>query len=322
MTRALESRKKAILFFGLGMVLLLALACTSQLGTPEVPVQAVDQTAPQAGVAEASLRSAVRAGFPTSMQPGIWVSGRGEATAVPDLAILNLGIESFGSTVAEARSDAAEAMEQVMQVVVEFNIADRDFQTRFFNINPRYNTRNITRCVEPAKPEPDSATSLQRMVPGVPEGPALEISRPRSGSECFEERERVLAGYQVTNQLTVKLRDLDGIGELIDQVTAAGGDLIRFQGINFTIEDTKELQDQARAAAIEDLKAKADQVAGLSGVQLGALINITETFGSQRPVFESLERRALAAAAKAPATSISTGELEVVVNMQALFGIE
>ena len=149
-----------------------------------------------------------------------------------------------------------------------------------------------------------------------------ETARSRSGSECFEERERVLTGYQVTNQLTVKLRDLEGIGELIDQVTEAGGDLIRFQGISFTIDDTKELENQARAAAIGDLKAKANQVAGLSGVKLGALINITETVGSQRPIFESQARATFAMAASQPATSISTGEIEVVVNMQALFGIE
>lgn len=268
------------------------------------------------------MRGVAPAGFPAPMQQGIWVSGRGEATAVPDLAILNLGVESFASTVAEARSDAAEAMEQVMKVVAGRNIAGRDVQTKSFNINPRYSTRNITRCVEPDKPASGAETTLQRVLPGVPEGPTLEIARPRTKSECFEERERVLIGYQVTNQLTVKLRDLDGIGELIDQVTEAGGDLIRFQGINFTIDDTKELQVQARTAAIENLKAKANQVAALSGVKLGPLINITETGGPQRPVFESLGRAAFAEASKAPATGISTGEIEVVVNMQALFAIE
>ncbi|MCH8349032.1 MAG: SIMPL domain-containing protein [Chloroflexi bacterium] len=323
MIRALHSRKKAILFLGLGMVLLLALACASQLGTPEAPVQVVDRSVPQGGVAEASLPSAVRAGFPTQMQQGIWVSGRGEATAVPDLAILNLGVESFGSTVAEARSDAAEAMGQVMKVVAGRNIADRDVQTKFFNINPRYSTREITRCVEPDEPASGVETSVQQVLPGVPEGPTLEIVRPRTKDECFKDRERVLIGYQVTNQLTIKLRDLDGIGELIDQVTEAGGDLIRFQGINFTIDDTKELKDQARIAAIEDLRARANQVAALSGVKLGALINISESGGSQqRPVFESVARGAFAMAAAPLATSISTGELEVVVNMQALFAIE
>ena len=321
MTRAFQSRKRAILFFGLVMVLSLALACTSQLGTPEVPVQAVDRSGPQGGVAEASLRGAVGAGFPTSMQQGIWVSGRGEATAVPDLAILNLGVESFGSTVAEARSDAAEAMGEVMKVVAGRNIADRDVQTKSFNIIPRYSTRTVTRCVEPDKPASSAETTDQVVPLRIPETPTVEIARPRTKGECFEERERVLIGYQVTNQLTVKLRDLDGIGELIDQVTEAGGDLIRFQGITFTIDDTKELQAQARTAAIEDLKAKANQVAALSGVKLGALINITENGGSQRPVFESLERT-FAMASAAPATSISTGELEVVVNMQALFAIE
>ena len=45
-------------------------------------------------------------------------------------------------------------------------------------------------------------------------------------------------GYQVNNQLTVKVRDLESVGEIIDQVTEAGGDLTRFQGIRFTIDDS------------------------------------------------------------------------------------
>ena len=117
------------------------------------------------------------------------------------------------------------------------------------------------------------------------------------------------------------MRDLDEAGSVIDEVTAAGGDLIRFNGINFTIDDTDALQDQARAAAIGDMMDKANQVASLTGVELGKLINISETGGQPRVAFESLERVAFAASAKSAPTQIMGGELEVTVTVQALYAI-
>ena len=125
----------------------------------------------------------------------------------------------------------------------------------------------------------------------------------------------------MTNQLTVRLRDLDEVGGVIDGVTEAGGDLIRFQGINFTIEDPEELQDQARTAALQDVMAKANQVATITGVQLGKLIHISETGGTPRIESLAMERAAFAVAQSAP-TPIMAGELDVVVTVQALYAIE
>ena len=74
-----------------------------------------------------------------NQQEGIWVNGSGKVTAVPDVAILTLGIEVQKSTVAEAREQAAEAMEAVMAVLDDEGIAEKDIQTRYFNI------RQVTR---------------------------------------------------------------------------------------------------------------------------------------------------------------------------------
>jgi uncharacterized protein YggE len=265
------------------------------------------------------------------MRSGILVSGRGEASATPDLAILNLGVEAFAGTVAGARDDAADAMGRVMEVLKGMDLPERDMQTRFFNISPRYTSREVTRCPNDDGPAPRSQESALPTEPavaplqpslGIPEGPAVEISRSATKDECFQERERVIVGYEVSNQLTVKVRDLDSIGGVIDEVTKAGGDLIRFQGIDFTIEEADALQDQARAAAIEDVMAKANQVATLTGVQLGKLIHVSETGGPPRNPGLQLERAAFAAAAPKASTSIMAGELEVVITVQALYGIE
>ena len=83
-------------------------------------------------------------------------------------------------------------------------------------------------------------------------------------------RRQELIGYRVSNQLSIRIRDLDSVGLVIDQVAAAAGDLVRVQGVGFTIEDTEALATQARAEAVNDLMAKARQLAELTGMRLGA----------------------------------------------------
>jgi len=84
---------------------------------------------------------------PAQQNTGIWVTGQGETTAVPDVAILSLGVEAKGDTVAEAQSQAAVAMDKVMQVLQDNGIDKKDIQTRQYSIYP------ITRWVEDEKKE-------------------------------------------------------------------------------------------------------------------------------------------------------------------------
>lgn len=69
-----------------------------------------------------------------SQQEGIWVNGEGKAVAVPDVAILRLGIEAQESTVAEAQAQANEAMGKVMTALTDEGVAEKDIQTQYFNI--------------------------------------------------------------------------------------------------------------------------------------------------------------------------------------------
>jgi len=69
-----------------------------------------------------------------NQQEGIWVNGEGKVTAVPDVAILSLGIEAQELTVAEAQAKAAEAMDNVMKALKNAGINEKDIQTQYFNI--------------------------------------------------------------------------------------------------------------------------------------------------------------------------------------------
>ncbi len=71
----------------------------------------------------------------SSQQQGIWVTGEGKVSAVPDIATLSLGIEAQETSVALAQAQAAEAMDKVMTALTGNGIAKKDIQTQYFNIS-------------------------------------------------------------------------------------------------------------------------------------------------------------------------------------------
>ena len=219
-------------------------------------------------------------------RPAIWVSGQGKVTIEPELAVLDLGVEVTMETVASARDEAARAMDAVMSALKSNGVEEKDIQTRNFDIRPRYEWQEVV----------ENGTRSSR---------------------------DVLVGYRVSNRLYAKVRDLDGVSTVIDAVITAGGDAIRFRNLTFTVEDTSPLLDQLREDAVNDAKTKARHFADLSGMTLGRLIYMAEP-GAGRPsggVFVESQAYALEAAASAPRTGVSGGELQVSLNIQVAFAI-
>ncbi|MBA2338716.1 MAG: SIMPL domain-containing protein [Acidimicrobiia bacterium] len=129
------------------------------------------------------------------------------------------------------------------------------------------------------------------------------------------ERQR-LVGYRVTNALAVKLRDLQQAGALLDQVTAAGGDDVVVHGIRFDLEDNQAMLEDARTAAWNDARAKAEQLAALAGVTLGDPLSMVERLDPiSQPIYARTE------ALDETATPIEPGEVDVVVRVDVRFAI-
>ncbi len=140
-----------------------------------------------------------------------------------------------------------------------------------------------------------------------------EYDYPQNGSPK-------LTGYRVTNTVTIKVRDVNNTSKVLDDVTAAGGDIVQVQGITFTIDNPETLQDQARGDAVNDAKARAQRIADTAGVKLGAPISISEGSNVQpMPVFAGA---ANGLGAAAPSTPIETGQLDVDITVQVVFAIE
>ncbi|MFC1913919.1 SIMPL domain-containing protein [Chloroflexota bacterium] len=212
-----------------------------------------------------------------NQQEGIRVSGHGEVFAAPDITILQLGISAQRTSVAEAQSEAATAMDKAMTALKEGGIASKDIQTQQFSI------QQVTRWDQ-------------------------------------DKQEQVVIGYRVDNMVIAKIREIDKTGSIIDAVAVAGGDYTRIDSISFSIDDPSNYKKEARDKAMADAKAKAEQLANLSGVKLGKPTYITESI--YYPVYPSPIRPGEAMPAPAaPVTSISPGEMKITLDVQVAYAI-
>jgi uncharacterized protein YggE len=122
----------------------------------------------------------------------------------------------------------------------------------------------------------------------------------------------------VVNVVSAKIRKIDTAGKIIDDATRAAGDLAVVRSLSFTIDDPSKLQAQARELAVKQARERAEQLAAPAGVKLGRVLSITEGAGNVIPVAQA----PVAVARAAVETPIQTGELEIVVNVNAMFEIE
>lgn len=322
MFQAIIQSKKMLIVLGTALVLLLAVACSSDNnggnGTAGGVSPADLSNLLSSSGGSAAVAQLLQSG--SSASTGIWVNGTGKASGAPDLGIINLGVEALADSASEARGQASSAIASAIVVLKNNDIDDRDIQTSYFNISPRYTNQEVTKCTDASSDE-GSTSGMSMPVPGAPADTVeMIVIQESKGNECRVEYERILIGYQVTNTLSVKVRDLDNMGAIIDGVTEAAGDLTRVNGVNFTIEDNKPLQTEAREEAIADMLAKAKTMAKSAGVELGKLVFLTETGGNSPVSYARMEAASFGFAAD-QSTSIQAGELDVNVSVQGVFDI-
>lgn len=128
-----------------------------------------------------------------------------------------------------------------------------------------------------------------------------------------------IAGYRVSNQVNVKIRDIALVGDVLAAVTEAGANAI--YGVNFSVADPAALEAEARALAMQDAANRAASLAELGDVSLGAVTVISEVIGQPvMPLGLGGGGYAMEQAASAP--GISPGQLSYQVQVQVTYGIQ
>jgi uncharacterized protein len=98
----------------------------------------------------------------------------------------------------------------------------------------------------------------------------------------LEKEGQVLQGYEVSQSVNVKVRELDKIGEVISKTTEKGANQVG--SVNFSIDDEYELKNQARELAIEKAKEKAGLIASQANMRLGKVKSVYENADMNYPV--------------------------------------
>jgi len=215
----------------------------------------------------------------TRQTPRIVVTGEGETAVAPDMAILTLTVMRDAETAREALDENNTAMAAVVAAMREAGIEGRDLQTSGLQINPRY---------------------------VYPQSPQDEQQQPR------------IVAYEVSNTLTVRVRDIASVGEVVDQSVTLG--VNQGGGISFTNDDPAEATTEARKRAVQDATARARTLAEAAGVTLGSIIEISEQSFVQPPMPMGAPR-AYRMEAAADAVPVEAGENTYRVQVNVTFEI-
>jgi len=168
----------------------------------------------------------------------ITVTGTGEVTSRPDIALLTLGVNTGLQQTAEAAlSELAREFEAVVAAVKAQGVAEEDIKTTNLSINPRYN---------------------------------------------FADGRQTLAGFEASESIRVKVRELHRAGETLSAATREG--VNQAGDISFEVDDPQDLQLQAQENAIRQARENAERLAEALDARLGKVKRFSSSQGGVTPV--------------------------------------
>jgi hypothetical protein len=130
---------------------------------------------------------------------------------------------------------------------------------------------------------------------------------------------RLVVGYQVTNMIQIKIKDLTKVGPAIDVASTAGANRVDSIGFGITDETASSMKLQAYTAAIADAKAKSDVITSGLGIHITGVQSVTES--SYYPVVEYRGYDVASSGSKV-STPVLSGNLNVSVTLSIVYLIE
>lgn len=196
----------------------------------------------------------------------------------PDMAIIGTGVQTRAPTATQAMRDNAAQMDGLIAALTKAGIDRKDIQTSGINLNAQYDYTNRD---------------------GQPSGPRF-------------------LGYEASNQLSIKLRDVKKTGTLLDTMVQAGATNI--SGPSFSISDPAPMLAQARAAALRKARTQADFYAQAAGYRSVRLISIAENNSSGNPPMPVMA--AARFKADAAQTVVEPGQIGSSVALTVQYALE
>jgi len=229
-------------------------------------------------VRSASAQSSINVVPP---QPLITTTGTADVEAVPDQAIVRIGIVRQGGTAREAQEDASKIAQAILKAIAALGVPAPRIQTSRLTITPVY-------------------------------------AQQRPGNGGIIEAPRISA-YNASNTLTVTLDNLALIGPVVD--AGLDNSANQLEGVQFRLKNDGPVREQALKLAVAEAKGKAVAMAEALGVTLGPVQEVSESGTSVIPFEERGEATFAMAARVANPTPVSVGQLQVRGSVVLKFSI-
>lgn len=235
--------------------------------------------------------------FSRSIEPSAFrsfsASGEGKVVAIPDVAQFTFSvITQGGKDISLLMKENTEKVNKAIGFLKSEGIEAKDIKTQNYNLEPRY----------------------EHFI--CPVGIQIGVGAGEKPRSCPPPE---IAGYTITQTVSVKIRDFVKIGGLLSGVIKNGANNV--SQLSFTIDDPAELENQAREEAISKAKEKAKAVAKAGGFKLGRLLSIDEGFVS--PFRFQAKGAGFGGEFSAPsAPVIEPGSQEITVNITLRYEIE
>lgn len=147
-----------------------------------------------------------------------------------------------------------------------------------------------------------SGFSVYAERPYSPEGPSEEVL------------------YHVSNQVLVTIRDLDTVETVLGATMEAGANNI--YGVTFSLADPSQVESEARKKAVDDAKAKAQELATLNGLKLGDVVSVSEVVGARGGYYTGFPRAVAVEMGGGGGGPISPGELELTMQLEIVYAVQ
>lgn len=122
-------------------------------------------------------------------------------------------------------------------------------------------------------------------------------------------------GFEASNMVTLRLRDLEQLGTVLDALVSDGAN--RLDGVSFGLQEPEAAQDEARRLAVAEARRKAELYAEAAGVTLGQVVSISEA-GANRPRPQMMEMASM----RADSVPVAAGEVAIEAAVQLVFALE
>ena len=220
---------------------------------------------------------------------------------------------------AEAQANEAAAPARTITVIGEGKITVEPDIARV-----TIGVETVKNSVEEASAE--NKTTVQAVLAALSEQGIADKDIQTSGFNIYADRygpEGPLADsdvrYRVGNNVTVVIRNLDNVGEILDAAVLAGANNI--YGVEFALEDPSQAEPDARRSAVADAQAKADELADLMGVSKGSVVSVSEVVGGNGGFYSNnfaQQAKGLGGGGGAP---ITPGQIDLIMQLQVVYAI-